>query len=399
VPRTTTPAVSRRLPQLDALRGIAILLVLGRHADVSGLTTPFRYPVYLWQAVGWSGVDLFFVLSGFLVSGLLFAEYRREGRVRVGRFLARRALKIYPAFYAFLALTLFIGTSPITGAPGASFPITPARAASEALFLQSYAPRLWVHTWSLSVEEHFYLLVAMLIAGLAARGVRRGARDPFRVVVPLAALVMAYSVAARGWTVIHEPSVYSFRYSWTHLRLDGLTFGVCLAYFYHFHRVRLTTFVARWRFPLVCASAMLVAPILGARDDTRVMQSAGLALAALGFGGILIVSAVAPERPWRAVGRLLPAIAWLGTYSYSVYLWHFPVRAWAMPAITALTGWVPSPWADLVVYLALCVAVGVVMARLVEMPVLALRDRWLPSRGAAGPKLPSAIPEMECVTP
>src|SRR5215831_18752084 len=83
---------SPRNAQLDALRAIAVLLVLGRHL-------PF-FP--LWIRVGWTGVDLFFVLSGFLISGLLFREYKATGGIRIGRFLVRRGFKIYPAYYLFL---------------------------------------------------------------------------------------------------------------------------------------------------------------------------------------------------------------------------------------------------------------------------------------------------------
>src|SRR5271168_36950 len=90
-----------RLRQLDVLRGVAILLVLGRHLDSVPTDAPgaIQSAFDLWMRAGWIGVDLFFVLSGFLVSGLLFREYARYGDVRAGRFLLRRGLKIYPAFY------------------------------------------------------------------------------------------------------------------------------------------------------------------------------------------------------------------------------------------------------------------------------------------------------------
>src|SRR4051794_29454248 len=81
---------------LDVLRGVAILLVLGRHFDY--------FP--LWTRVGWAGVDLFFVLSGFLISGLLFEEWKRTGSINIKRFYIRRALKLYPAFYALLLVTI-----------------------------------------------------------------------------------------------------------------------------------------------------------------------------------------------------------------------------------------------------------------------------------------------------
>src|SRR5258706_12209135 len=89
---------------LDILRGIAILIVLGRHLFFlpTDLPPPADLFFRTWIRCGWAGVDLFFVLSGFLVSGLLFQEFARNGNVAVSRFLIRRGFKIYPAFYVFL---------------------------------------------------------------------------------------------------------------------------------------------------------------------------------------------------------------------------------------------------------------------------------------------------------
>src|SRR5579871_4107611 len=101
--RAAAPLVighSQRNVQLDALRGVAILMVLVCHTFV------FRKAG--WEAMlvrsGWAGVDLFFVLSGFLISGLLFSEYQRTGQIRFRRFALRRAFKLYPAFYVLVAL-------------------------------------------------------------------------------------------------------------------------------------------------------------------------------------------------------------------------------------------------------------------------------------------------------
>src|SRR5215471_10860874 len=92
----------RRYHSLDVLRGVAVLAVMCRH-----------YVIWLPMAAGWAGVDLFFVLSGFLISGLLFTDYKQNGRISVGRFLVRRGLKIYPPYYAFLFLTAWLLSRPI----------------------------------------------------------------------------------------------------------------------------------------------------------------------------------------------------------------------------------------------------------------------------------------------
>src|SRR5882762_10148526 len=134
-----------RLKRLDVLRAFAILLVLGSHKETASI----------WMKTGWVGVDLFFVLSGFLVSGLLFSEYQKVGKLRIKRFLIRRGLKIYPPFYTLLLATVclvaVLGNNSIPGKV----------LLSEGLFVQNYGPAFWGHTWSLAVEEHFYLLLAL----------------------------------------------------------------------------------------------------------------------------------------------------------------------------------------------------------------------------------------------
>ena len=107
--------------------------------------------------IGWCGVDLFFVLSGYLISGLLFSEYSRTGTFNVGRFWLRRGLKIWPSLYVFLvaALPLAVSNGPGWG---------PSMLAS-AFFYSNYSQtiRLVGHTWSLAVEEHFYLALPLLL--------------------------------------------------------------------------------------------------------------------------------------------------------------------------------------------------------------------------------------------
>ena len=153
------------MPQLDLLRGIAVIAVIAYH-----------YPAFRWFDAGWAGVGLFFVLSGFLISGLLFADYKRNGKISIGRFLIRRGFKIYPPFYVFLLVTV----------PFLIFIFGPRRWPSrlffECFFLQDYLPHLWPHTWSLAVEEQFYLLLPPLLVGLSK--LRRLGNDRGFVLLP-----------------------------------------------------------------------------------------------------------------------------------------------------------------------------------------------------------------------
>src|ERR1700722_15607545 len=120
-----------RTIQLDLLRALAIVLVLGHHMpevpQLSGMPQTF---LNAWRQIGWIGVDLFFVLSGFLVSGLLYKEYAKTGGFHLGRFLFRRGLKIYPSYYAFLLFSL----PAIAWIPGT---VTPYSFCCEAVFVSN----------------------------------------------------------------------------------------------------------------------------------------------------------------------------------------------------------------------------------------------------------------------
>jgi len=137
-----------RLRELDFLRGIAIILVLIRHSSITQFLVN----------IGWIGVDLFFVLSGFLVSGLLFKEYKVYGELNIKRFLIRRGFKIYPLFYVAAIPYILIKISESTF----SLPLL----LGDLFFLQNYVSNwgyLYAAGWSLAVEEHFYLGIAGIL--------------------------------------------------------------------------------------------------------------------------------------------------------------------------------------------------------------------------------------------
>ncbi len=151
-----------RNKRLDVLRCIAVLLVMLNHSE-------------MWPRIThnfWIGVDLFFVLSGFLISGLLFSEYKKHNSIGFRRFFVRRGLKIYPAFYLFMLFTWAISGWVLHDRARAG------RYLAEALFVQNYWQGVWDHTWSLGVEEHFYILLPILLLFLVRRS--PGRRDPFR---------------------------------------------------------------------------------------------------------------------------------------------------------------------------------------------------------------------------
>jgi peptidoglycan/LPS O-acetylase OafA/YrhL len=325
---------NKRNPSLDVLRGIAIALVLLCH-----------YPYARWMGAGWIGVDLFFVLSGFLISGLLFTEIKRDGSISIGRFLARRGFKIYPSFYVFIGLTALL------------IPALRRHFLVHALFLQSYYPAdltIWIHTWSLAVEEHFYLILPFLLALLAR--VKRLHWIPW-----IAALLVACCFILRIET--DTPHMWA-----SHLRMDALFAGVAIGYLFHFRSKQFAA-ISRWYLPLI-AAPFLVAPFAG--PESNYAMSATMTANLIGFSLVLI---------W-AVPRHIPYCAWLatlGTYSYSIYIWHQAVaRLWQPTKHMSFLGL----WG----YLATSLIVGLEAARLIEAPCLAIREKVFQPRKVSDPR-------------
>src|SRR5438105_3503005 len=192
---------------LDVLRAIAVLLVICHHYG----TGPWSFLHF-----GAFGVDLFFVLSGFLISGLLFSELQAYGSISFGRFFVRRGLKIYPPFYFFLLVAGLVMPHHSAG-----------RNLAEVFFLQSYVPHIWQHTWSLSIEEFFYLGLPPLLILLSA--IKR-----LHWIPSLSLSLLVGCLATRILTGIYKVEFDDFVQA--HLRMDALFAGVALGYLNHFRR-------------------------------------------------------------------------------------------------------------------------------------------------------------------
>lgn len=360
---------SSRILGLDLLRLLAVLMVLGRHMEPppADWASPLKPFFDAWYRNGWLGVELFFVLSGFLVSGLLFAEFKKHGDISVGRFYLRRGWKIYPAFYCLIGFTYFFQLFALGDK------IRDRYIYSELFFIQSYQLGFWNHTWTLAVEEHFYLILPLFLLFLVWKN--PGAKNPFRAVPYVVAVTLLLVLGARivNFQVRSEFSLLKHVFP-THLRIDALFFGVAVGYFYHFHTERFLRWCRPTRYALILIGAALLAsasvvPALG--------ESYSLTLGFTHYyvgSAALMVGVLMCQIPRN---RAILALATLGTFSYSIYLWHMALMRWAVPSLRDLS----VSWQTCTaIYMVGAFVIGITMAKLLELPVLRFRDRKYPSR-------------------
>jgi peptidoglycan/LPS O-acetylase OafA/YrhL len=346
---------ARRNTNLDALRGVAILMVLGRHSACSAYSA----------RVGWAGVDLFFVLSGFLISGLLFVGHQKRGRLDLSRFYVRRGMKIWPSFYVLIAAGVLMKL-----AHGRSISSGPLLA--ELFFVQSYFPGMWGITWSLAVEEHFYLLLPLLLLLIG-----RNRERPFAAIPWVFCLTAIFCLACRFAVGSSHGGFQAYLYP-THLRIDALMFGVFLSYYYRYQPAtfkRVASWQGHWIVVAVTVLLLLTYPV-----QNRNMHTWGLTIVYLG-AGVLVAKAILFESPgpMALTSRLLARI---GVYSYSIYLWH--IFFWhifsQLHVIMVLR--VTSRPIFLLCYFVGAITFGVMASTLIEMPMLRFRDRVFPSEAA-----------------
>ncbi len=369
------------MPALDGLRGLAIAGVLACHfsnawPEISALDRGALQVLGL----GWAGVDLFFVLSGFLITGILVDQVGAPGWW--SGFLLRRALRIFPLYY--LALALFGLLGPALGLINRW---TFGRWGFwywTYLGNWAYAARQVIpplsHFWSLGVEEQFYLLWPLVVLA-TARGKRLAVLTAGLVLI--APALRAWIVYGSGW-----PVGSAFRV--TPGRLDGLAMGALLAVAFR-DRVGRELAARAWPWGAALGAAGFVA--LGAplgfdmhRAPLEIWSHTALAVA---FGGLL-TGAVVGQGTGSRLARALSAapLRALGRVSYGVYVWHYFVHVGLLRAVRARPAGAAllATRAGYLAYATCGVAVSLALAwasyHLLEKRFLALKDRFAPRREA-----------------
>jgi peptidoglycan/LPS O-acetylase OafA/YrhL len=372
-----------RFDALDGLRAAGVLLVLFYHCALTvGLASSPSGLVPCFMAGGWIGVDLFFVLSGFLIGRILLERLAR-GSIRFRAFYLRRAFRIFPAYYVVLTLSLLVFSRlelfrALSG--GAAWPDLARRSVANYLYFSNYAygreiPNVFSWGWSLCVEEHFYLLLPAFLAVLfgTVPGRRRGFILAATALLPLAFRAAAFA-RDPGRLVVDGP------YYQSHAHADGLLLGVLIAYAFVHERSALARAVDRagngvWLAGLAClASAYAWGGLRRPGFFPFVLQLLALAVG----GGLLVVNAVAAD---NAATRFLARPAWrpVARLSYGMYLVHPFVIFWVYALLPGVAGRAAGSTVFLLLYaaasFAAAFAAAFVLFFAVERPLVALGAR------------------------
>ena len=296
---------SDRDPALDGLRTFACGAVIAFH-----LLLPF-------SAGGWLGVDVFFVLSGYLITGVLLREYRAHGRIRLLAFWGRRALRLYPALVVtVLAVSLLSAVGALEGDKGSGVGIALALTYTTNLAMAlGHESGSLSHTWSLAIEEQFYLLwpLCLMLAGVRRR-------------VTYAAV--AGAAGSLGVMMVLAPSrLDPGAFYWPHTRMWELLAGCVLAVALHDRPDRVALLPGRW-LAAVSVPALAGGLVVGAMPISSPLGHPSAALLLVVAGTLALLAAIRAGA-WPAKALAVRPLPWIGQRTYGAYLLHVPIASLA----------------------------------------------------------------------
>jgi peptidoglycan/LPS O-acetylase OafA/YrhL len=365
------------VPALDGLRGVAILLVFAIHLTVMKPRTGLDLVVFAAARTGWIGVDLFFVLSGFLITGILHDSRGRGQPLRT--FYARRFLRIFPLYYGFLFAIFVLGPRLAPGSEwlaavgdGQVWHWTYLSNAYVARQGWGPVPRLG-HLWSLAIEEQFYLLWPLVVLTLSRRAALRVSLGLLAV-----SLVARVALLAAGASPI---AIYALTFT----RWDGLAVGAVIAL--AARGPDGGRILRRWSGPVIGLALLALAPMVWSEPYRShygaAMQAVGYPIVALLFGALLVRALAAGEG--SRLRRVLSGrgLRFFGRYSYGAYLIHGPLlglmleRGIAPELLPPLGGSaLPGQVVFWVVAVGVTMAAAVAVFHLWERPFLSLKRHF-----------------------
>ncbi len=358
---------SPHLPALDGLRGLAILLVIPHNVNLGaeGIVRVITYA----SGAGWIGVQLFFVLSGFLITRNLLDSLGAGNYYRA--FFARRILRIFPLYYAYLIVMLIL---------------VPAIGLGSAEFLESRRHQVWLwtflsnwgaptvqgfeHFWSLAVEEQFYLTWPFVVALCWRRLV------PLCVGIAVVALAYRAGVLAAG---AHVGTAYAFTFA----RMDALALGAAVAAIVRAPTDRIFARLPASRLKAIAVALLLVGLVItkGYRPHDVVTLTAGQSMLSVAFA-IVIFTVSTGTAGWWQKALAWPLLMTVGTYSYAMYVIHLGIDLLWRGAIVDRLAWTGTlrPAVYMVVIVVLSFGAASLSYHLLERHFLKLKRWFVPSR-------------------
>jgi len=354
------------VPALDGIRGLAVLFVVASHLPVLlsyQAVTPWNFLNRLLSG-GFLGVDIFFVLSGFLITSLLLMERSNHARISLPRFYARRALRLLPALYLLLAVDLVISVfekSSLSGQWNETW--------TSLLYLNNwYYVWPWLrhgslnfesnlgHLWSLAVEEQFYLIWPMVLMLLLK--LRRT-----KVLSPLVIVLFISAIVLRRTALWHAHVFWMVILIRTDARLDSLLIGALLALFYRYVVVNKTVLKL---FAYAALPLFIVIAYQG--PNSSFFYTSGFTLVAV---VVLVMILASVEQAWLVCQVLEQSwLRFIGRISYGIYLWHFVVFTFLSKHF-----FVGPRAIRILIGLSITLAITMTSWYLVEQPALRLKNR------------------------
>lgn len=373
----TAPFTLGHRPVLDGIRALAVLLVLIHHVEFiqTGIPTILRG--------GFLGVDLFFVLSGFLITSLLVEEFERLGAISLPRFYLRRALRLLPAVTTVLTFSVVAGAIVGFSAIG----LTPLRFASIVGYFTNWvraaeSPHLWIlaHFWSLAIEEQFYLIWPVVLWGLLRRNFSHRSILVIVVLCVIASIALMSVLRANGFPLLRV-------YVGSDTRGHSLLIGCLLALALRWNRIP-TDWLLNKRLMRLTTAASLSALIFSASIflvGDPFLYRGGFPLIAV-CSALLILSLIFNDRDGLASAFCHPVSLWIGKRSYGLYVWHWPI--YFLVGGLGLERSIAIPFAVIGTFV-----VAALSYRFIESPFLRLKHRYsaVPQPAAASAVSPQLL--------
>lgn len=369
--------MDNRIKELDGLRGIAVVLVMALHlfkraAYFTEHPTLEAFTVF--TTVGWVGVDIFFTLSGFLITSILLKSKTDEHYFK--NFYVRRALRIFPLYYAAIAFVLFFAPKveeEFTAQLTTTLPIMLLHQQNWALLFDNFHITQYLGiTWSLAIEEQFYLIWPFIVYKL-----NREKLVKFSIGY-IAVSTLARILGTLVWPDVGEASTFFYYTSFA--RFEEMLFGGLLAVFLTYDGAKEK--VRRWSIPLFLVSfavfvALHILSLPGSPHPEHAsipLMLGGYTTAALFTLGL--IGTFVSHPPQNIFRRIFgnPILAFLGTYSYSMYLFHMTAALILLDVFwhSELRGWKPFVLYPLATYAA-TVVIALLTWHLLEKHMLGLK--------------------------